>query len=94
MNVLAIHGLTASAADSDFLILPELVATSVDYDLASRRYFSTPTPGGPNGVGNTNLGPLIVGAAHTPKTPSDNEDLLVTAKVLPTFNALRAVSLV
>ncbi|MBN2473707.1 MAG: CotH kinase family protein [Pirellulales bacterium] len=43
-NVLAVHGLNAGAADGDFLILPELTATS-------RRYFVPPSPGEPNGPG-------------------------------------------
>ncbi|MEX2186307.1 MAG: lamin tail domain-containing protein [Pirellulales bacterium] len=45
-NVLAIHGLNASAGDDDFLILPELIATTVD--AAEFFYFTTPTPGSGN----------------------------------------------
>ena len=52
-NVLAIQGLNVSAADSDFLILPELVATSVAFDQSLQRYFTAPTPGGPNGYAST-----------------------------------------
>ena len=45
-NVLAIHGLNHSAADSNFLVVPELVAqTVVD---SAERYFENPTPGGVN----------------------------------------------
>lgn len=48
-NVLAIHAMNQSSADSDFLLVPELVeyvalGTSV-------KYFATPTPGFLNGVG-------------------------------------------
>ncbi|QEH37901.1 CotH protein [Aquisphaera giovannonii] len=46
-NVLAIQALNASASDSDFLLLPELVATSIDTTRGS--YFKTPTPGDFNG---------------------------------------------
>ncbi len=46
-NVLAIHGLNLNADDGDFLILPELVARTIDGE--ARRYFATPTPGAPNG---------------------------------------------
>ncbi len=46
-NVLAIQGLNASAADPDFLLLPELVAGS----FAPGRYFSSPTPRAVNGNG-------------------------------------------
>jgi hypothetical protein len=44
-NVLAIHGLNRSAADPDFLIVPELVAASSDL---APRFFAEPTPGAPN----------------------------------------------
>src|SRR6185295_19831241 len=48
-NVLAIQGLNLSAADSDFLILPELEATSISG--AGERYFAHPTPGAVNDLG-------------------------------------------
>ena len=92
-NVLAIHGLNASAADSDFLLLPELVATAVPLDPQSERYFSAPTPGALNGYGNLNLGPLILDVTHTPAVPQDEEDLLVTARVLRTFEPVSEVTL-
>jgi hypothetical protein len=94
VNVLAIHGLNAAPDDSDFLILPELLATRATYIPSSGRYFSTPTPGAANGVGNTNLGPLILNATHTPAVPKDNETLTVTASVAPTFNAVGSVRLI
>ena len=93
-NVLAIHGLNENATDADFLILPELQAISQTADPTSQRYFSAPTPGRINGFGNTNLGPLILEAAHTPSLPMDNEDLSVTGRVAPTFNAVNKVTLI
>ncbi len=48
-NVLAIQGLNQSASDSDFLIVPQLVEYQVSN--TSTNYFSTATPGGPNGGG-------------------------------------------
>ncbi len=42
-NVLAIHGLNASAGDDDFLIFSELIATTIGEN--ELRYFTTPTPG-------------------------------------------------
>lgn len=48
-NVLAILGLNATAADDDFLILPELTATSIATN--DVRYFTAPTPGEPNSAG-------------------------------------------
>jgi len=45
-NVLAIHGLNRMALDTDFLIMPELVAEKVvTYDA---QYYATPTPGSMN----------------------------------------------
>jgi hypothetical protein len=48
-NVLAIQGLNQSAADSDFLIVPELVEYRTT--ITTNLYFSTPTPGGLNNSG-------------------------------------------
>ncbi|MBI4327028.1 MAG: lamin tail domain-containing protein, partial [Chloroflexi bacterium] len=93
-NVLAIHGVNESAADADFFIRAEMQAISQTADPSSLRYFSAPTPGRINGFGNTNLGPLILEAAHTPSVPMDNEDLSVTARVAPTFNAVSKVTLI
>lgn len=93
-NVLALHGLNRSAADSDFLLLPELVATQTTLDPASPCYFAAPTPGAPNGSGTASLGPLILGAEHTPGMPAETEDLLVTARVMPTFDSIREVRLI
>ena len=41
-NVLAIQGLNDAAADENFLILPELIASS---SLSEPQYMPTPTPG-------------------------------------------------
>ena len=46
-NVLALHGLNSAAGDTDFLIRPQLIARSIGQQ--QTRYFSTPTPGEPNG---------------------------------------------
>ena len=48
-NVLAIHGLNVDAADGDFLILPELIATSL---LDDPQYMTRPTPGAANVAGS------------------------------------------
>lgn len=50
-NTLAIHALNHSANSTDFLFSHELVAGDVSYDLASRRFFTEPTPAGANGEG-------------------------------------------
>ncbi|HUU91133.1 MAG TPA: lamin tail domain-containing protein, partial [Phycisphaerae bacterium] len=44
-NVLAIHGMNSAAADTDFLILPELVASGTTDE---PQYMTTPTPGSEN----------------------------------------------
>ncbi|HEU0009644.1 MAG TPA: lamin tail domain-containing protein [Verrucomicrobiae bacterium] len=93
-NVLAIHGLNSSASDGDFLILPELLATSATNDPTANRYFMAPTPGEPNGLGNTNLGPLIADVSHLPNVPTDNQNLQVTAKVSGTFQSVNTVRLI
>jgi hypothetical protein len=92
-NVLAIQGLNISAADSDFLLLPQLMATSSSVDPSVRGYFSVPTPGAPNGPGNTNLGPLILDVVHTPHVPTADQDLVVTARLAPTFRPLNTLTL-
>jgi hypothetical protein len=93
-NVLAIHGLNASAGDSDFLVLPELRAVSVAGAPSAPLYLSQPTPAGPNGGGDTNLGPIVANVAHEPEEPKDNEALYVTAQVIPTFHPIASVRLV
>src|SRR5206468_11862791 len=87
-NILAIQGLNLSASDPTFLLLPELIAASVPVDSANGLYFPAPTPGAANNSGTTNLGPLIFNAAHTPNVPRHDQDLLVTAQLIPTFGAV------
>ncbi|MEO8426231.1 MAG: lamin tail domain-containing protein [Verrucomicrobiota bacterium] len=92
-NVFAIQGLNSQVADPDFIILPELQATSLTFDTAAERYFAVPTPGSINGFGDTNLGPLILEVSHTPAIPSDGQDLIVTARLVRTFDAVGNVTL-
>ncbi len=92
-NVLAIQGLNRSAADQDFLITAELRATAAVLDPSNKAYFSSPTPGGVNGPGTPNLGPLVTNIKHTPHDPADEEELYVTALVAPTQYPLATVRL-
>lgn len=92
-NVLAIQGLNINATNTDFLIQAQLEATSVGALGSQARYFVTPTPGAPNGAGSADLGPILSGASHTPATPVDTENLLVTARVQASFNAITNVTL-
>jgi hypothetical protein len=49
-NLLAIHGLNISGTDTDFLILPEIEVVEIESaGAAAPVYFTTPTPGWPNG---------------------------------------------
>jgi hypothetical protein len=48
-NVLAVHGLNASAGDDDFLVLPEIRAVT-PLQATPPGYFTTPTPGRANGA--------------------------------------------
>ena len=50
VNVLAIHGLNQTAADDDFLLLPEL--TGVSSGGSAERYFAQPSPGSANSGGS------------------------------------------
>ena len=93
VNVLAIQGLNAAANDGDFVILPELTATSETNNPAYRLYFALPTPGTANGTATATLGPLVTAASHAPSVPGDNDALQVTAKIAPTFNAVGTVQL-
>jgi hypothetical protein len=92
-NLLAIQGLNDGIASSDLLILPELWTTvDVDGD-ASLRYFPYPTPGKPNNAGVKRVGPAISNVDHAPLIPTDTDDLLITAKILPSFDPIASVHL-
>ncbi len=56
-------------------------------------YFTRPTPGAPNLGGTALPGPLIEEIQHTPRVPTDTEDLRVTARVRATFQPVAGVSL-
>ncbi len=92
-NVLSIQGLNSSAADSDFLILPELIATDLLADTAAQRYFPLPTPGSHNNSGTSILGPIISAASHSPVQTQDADDIVVTATVTPTFHPVNTVQM-
>jgi len=96
-NTLAIHGLNTTLSSSDLLILPELVAFSVeqiDLPSAVEGYLFYPTPGAHNAGLSTNLGPGIRDVTENPPRPSQNDDLMITAEIRPTFNPVHAVRLI
>lgn len=93
-NVLAVQGLNSSSSSSDFLLLPEITA-STGLVPGPPVYFATATPGATNGVGAA--GPLL----YEP-TPADplvprplgtvaSPPLKVTVRVLRTRNDIAAV---
>jgi hypothetical protein len=93
-NVLAIQGLNITSGSSDFLLLPEIVATSVG-TISSEVYFSPPTPNAANGAGSA--GPVIYDA--TPADPlvprplgnGASPAMKVTVRVIRTRNNVSAV---
>jgi hypothetical protein len=92
-NILAIQGLNISASDPDFLALPELLGVTTTVGTNQPVYFLTATPGAVNGTGTTNLGPLVLDVAHSPHEPASNEIVVVTARIVPTFNSVSNVTL-
>ncbi len=92
-NILAIQGLNVSAADASFLVLPELVGTTIAGENTSGLYFTQPTPGTENLGGATVPGPGITSVQHAPNVPLDNDNLVVTARVFPTAAPVFSVAL-
>ncbi len=92
-NVLAVQGLNSSASDPGFVLLPELLGVSTSLNTNQPVYFQVPTPGVVNGLGTTNLGPLILDVSHTPHEPATNEAVTVTARVVQTFGAVSNLTL-
>jgi hypothetical protein len=56
-------------------------------------YFTHPTPGGPNLGGTDAPGPTILNVQHSPNIPSTNDDLIVTARVSPSFYNVASVTM-
>jgi hypothetical protein len=93
-NWLAIHGVNAATADGDFLIAAQVETQIRALQFNQTRYFTVPTPGSDNGFGVPNLGPIISEVQHSPNVPTTNENILVTARVSPTFASVGAVTLI
>ena len=88
-NVLMIHGMNFSADNGDFVIRPQLVATTLQLDFENPRYFVAPTPGDINGTGSETVGPLFLEQQFTPLgvTESDFVSVGDTARVLVPTNS-------
>ncbi|MHA1567545.1 MAG: CotH kinase family protein, partial [Alphaproteobacteria bacterium] len=90
-NVLAVQGLNLSASDSDFRLLPELLAVSPDRHAGLR--FATPSPGAPNAITGPAPAPLIGPVRHSPNLPSAAGEIVVTARVRPVLSPVTDVLL-
>lgn len=60
---------------------------------ASGVYFTNPTPGAANLGGTAVPGPVIADVTHQPNVPVDDQDLVVTAAVRPSFQPVAGVTL-
>ena len=91
-NILAIQALNQDKSDPDLLMAPELLAYPPDQEVASSRYFGTPTPGRPNGAVSSDLGPAVSEVTSAtllqPRAP-----LIVTARVAATLGPIFKVTL-
>jgi len=93
-NVLAIQALNIAPTNTDFLMQAQLLTvTASNSENNVYRYFSAPTPGGPNGTGTNDLGPVLSGAGHTPNVPQATDSLTVTARVAQAFAPIANVTL-
>jgi hypothetical protein len=92
MNLLAVQGLNYGPTSIDLLVLPELHAGIVG-SAPVFRYFPTPTPGQPNEAGVETLGPIITDEDHQPQTPTERDDLEITARIASVSDPIVAAQL-
>jgi hypothetical protein len=92
-NILAIQGVNLNASDGTFLILPELLGSTIIGETASPVFLVQPTPGAPNVGGTATVGPLITEVSHVPNVPLDYEDVLVTARADVAFAPVASLTL-
>ena len=92
-NILAIQGLNVAATNTDFLLQAQLVGQALVDSGAGWRYFSVPTPGGPNGTSPADWGPIFSAAGHQPAAPVPSSPLVVTALVAQAFSPITNVTL-
>ena len=91
-NVLAIQALNVTPNDPDFLLQAEMILTSIEAESPTPMYFTLPSPGSNNVAGVANPGPAILEPRHSPNAPSEEENILVTARVSPTFAPISTVA--
>ena len=92
-NVLAVQGLNVAPTNGDFLLQVQLLAGSATAPTGQWRYFVAPTPGGPNGTGTKDQGPILSAAGHWPGVPRAADSLTITAQVTQAFSPLSQVTL-
>ncbi len=92
-NVFAIRALNIAATNTDFLMQAQLLGVTITNAVDAWRYFTAPSPGGPNGTSTNDWGPNFSGAGHAPNVPQATDSVTVTAQVAPTFNPLANVTL-
>jgi hypothetical protein len=92
-NVLVIQALNIAATNTDFLMQAQLVAQTISDVGTGWRYFTQPTPGGPNGITSADEGPIISSAGHLPNVPTIATQLVVTSRVAQAFNSISNVTL-
>ncbi len=95
-NVLAIHGLNYGVNSSDLLISPWLTVqrdAGVGMRIAAEGFFHAPSPGEENRGGLAALGPSVREVTKNPPRPGASDDLVITAQVAPTYNAVEQVRL-
>lgn len=64
-NILAIHGINATATGNDSIFNPELSAVFYPEINGTTVYFNTPTPNDGNNAGTTSLGPSVIETTET-----------------------------
>lgn len=92
-NVLAVQALNLAATNADLLFVCELETAGVGDYQSKRRYFVSPSPGTPNGVGTDDLGPILTGAGFFPSLPGTNDGIIVTCRVDQAFAPIADVTL-
>jgi len=90
-NVLAVQGLNLAADDTNFFFEAQMTITSVEAESPTPLFFTVPTPGAANLGGIANPGPAILDVMHTPSVPADDQDIRVTARIVPTFQPVSNV---
>ena len=92
-NCLALQGLNITPGEHRLSVAGGVGRRAGRTDDQRPRYFTFPTPGGPNGVGTADLGPIFHETFHAPLEPVDAEALTVMARLTPAFAPIATVQL-